>query len=144
MSTCKSDHFLITDRTLVHCKLQAGSSTSQLWVWEKKWFLHIGCFYSSQKLTESSRTHYTELFLLQPSPAGIRLSQAFQERNGSTRIFNRLWVRTDGGARRQHSGMEVKKTICVQYQHPLPIQQLFEQSHSSQLSPIFLFFFLSE
>lgn len=43
-----------------------------------------------------------------------------------------------------HSGTDGVVDLCVQCQHPLPIQQLFEQCLCSQLSPIFLFFFRSE
>lgn len=103
MSTCKSDHFLITDRTRVHCKVQAASSTSQLWVWEGI----SSCRLSLQKLEENSRTHY-RVFLLQPSPAGIRVSQAFQEANGSTRLLsqNGWWTPT------QWHGSQ-KRNLCA-------------------------------
>lgn len=50
----------------------------------------------------------------------------------------------DARAQYWTNSMDGVEDLCAQCQHPLPIQKLFEQCLCSQLSPIFLLFFLSE
>lgn len=93
-----------------------------------------------------------QVFLPQPSSAGISVTQTRSKRGemsppGSLNRYTsglRLKLKLMLSAGCSHSGTDGVVDLCVQCQHPLPIQQLFEQCLCSQLSPIFLFFFRSE
>ena len=166
MCTSNTDHLLITESMLMHCcnititwikikkkvskqfhNFQFARETEPL---RSVWSAH-----SPGKLKSANNPQITPQYSFENKAHWVSFSNRHQLASGLHRFHPRKKCLSPGFSNRYTSETEPEldadtvapmgvKDLCVQCQHPLPIQQLFEQCLCSQLSPIFLFFFLSE